>query len=662
MTSHDAVAQSRGTARTVLRPWGSDHSRPRADSPRSTLLEPWSRWSSVLLLALVVVGCGAPSPGGRSETIEGTLEMGDELLESGELADAHFLEGTAGEFVRLDLRSEEFDPYLILVTPSGEQFENDDYGGDSARSMLALDLTETGEYRAIVTAYAPGEAGRYRFAIERFPGAPGASEGRVERGMLAEGDYTLDSGEMFDVYELEGQPGQRVRLDLSSDELDTYLILVAPNGEQIENDDAEDGRAHSVIETELREAGTYSVLVTSYSIETGAYELSIDLAAPSSTAGRGRDVISLAMGRAMDGSLAAGDERLEGGQFFDRYAFDASPGQPILLELASDELDTFLILQFPDGTLVANDDSLDQVRTSRVELMAPQAGRYHVSATSYSEGETGKYRLSLGAGDAMSVEAPPSEVGGSVRALLVGISEYGGRATDLPYTATDALRVRDALVGGAGMSPDDGIVLLDSDATVGNFYAALAELAARTRPEDLFVLFFSGHGGRQERQVPQAADPDFFDETLTLFDADVTDDELHEVLEVVRAERVLIVLDSCFSGGFSKDVIAVPGRMGLFSSEEDVTSSVADKFRAGGYLAVFLADSIQHGLADDGDGLLTALELSEYIRQRYRSDIRGSGSGDYVRTSGPQIGYQHLVVDRGSIGPYQTLLRVAGSR
>ncbi|NIR99882.1 MAG: hypothetical protein GWN99_02225, partial [Gemmatimonadetes bacterium] len=59
-----------------------------------------------------------------------------------------------------------------------------------------------------------------------------------------------------------------------------------------------------------------------------------------------------------------------------------------------------------------------------------------------------------------------------------------------------------------------------------------------------------------------------------------------------------VVLDACFSGGFAKDVISAPGRMGLFSSEEDVTSSVAAKFRAGGYLAVFLADAVGDGLAD----------------------------------------------------------------
>ena len=98
--------------------------------------------------------------------------------------------------------------------------------------------------------------------------------------------------------------------------------------------------------------------------------------------------------------------------------------------------------------------------------------------------------------------------------------------------------------------------------------------------------------------------------------------------------------------------------MGMFSSEEDVTSSVAAKFRAGGYLAVFLADAIADKLADsDGDGMINAIELSQYVHERYRADLKSVEPGEYVRTGGPQLGFQHLVVDRGSIAPYDILFR-----
>ena len=134
------------------------------------------------------------------------------------------------------------------------------------------------------------------------------------------------------------------------------------------------------------------------------------------------------------------------------------------------------------------------------------------------------------------------------------------------------------------------------------------------------------------------------------------DDDLAASLDGSNAGKILLVMDSCFSGGFSKDIISQPGRMGLFSSEEDVTSQVAFKFQAGGYLSVFFDEAIREGYADrDENGELTALELSQYLHSRYRADVKSAASTEYVRTWGPQAAYQHLVVDRGGVSPYSVL-------
>jgi hypothetical protein len=117
------------------------------------------------------------------------------------------------------------------------------------------------------------EAGRIRLRVA-LPGTITTFDGRLE-----EGDDTLTTGEYYDGYELEGEPGQRLVIDLRSLAFDTYLILVLPSGEQIENDDADgdDDVGHSRIDTTLTEAGTYRVYATSYeSGETGPYSLTID--------------------------------------------------------------------------------------------------------------------------------------------------------------------------------------------------------------------------------------------------------------------------------------------------------------------------------------------------------------------------------------------------
>ena len=179
--------------------------------------------------------------------------------------------------------------------------------------------------------------------------------------------------------------------------------------------------------------------------------------------------------------------------------------------------------------------------------------------------------------------------------------------------------------------------------------------------DDRLVLFYSGHGGRMPREEFQAADPDGFDETLALYDRQITDDALAALLEEIDQGTVLVVFDSCFSGGFSKDIISRPGRMGLFSSHEDVTSAVARKFRAGGYLSRFMVEAIGERRADDdGNGSLTALELSQYLYERYRSDVKSmptdkSGAYDDIVLTGQNLGYQQIIVDRGGVGPSQVL-------
>ena len=210
------------------------------------------------------------------------------------------------------------------------------------------------------------------------------------------------------------------------------------------------------------------------------------------------------------------------------------------------------------------------------------------------------------------------------------------------------------------MRPSDAILLTDAEATRANFRRAVSRLEAQSDERTLFVLFFSGHGDQVARPAgPDAADPDALDETLELYDGALTDDELRDLLAPLRAEQQLLVIDACFSGGFAKDLISVPGRMGLFSSEEDVLSWVASEFQAGGYLARFFSDALDQRAADeDRNGTVTALELSTYLRERYETAIEDDGG--LVIAGEAQRRHQVLVVDRGSFGAASSLFQVAG--
>ncbi len=598
----------------------------------------------------------------RSRIERGTLAEGDETLSTGEFQDTYTVNCSRGEKIVIDLRTSEFDPWLVVLTPGGEQFDNDDYEEDASRSLLSLDLTEDGTCTILVTSYEVGETGNYDLNIWIGSMGAAASGPRVESGELSDDDETLRSGEFMDSYTFEGIPGQHARLDLSSSDFDSYLLLKGPGEINLWNDDVDGIPGHSIIDLDLTEKGTYRVIVTSYEEgETGRYSLAIDIVGAGAEEGRQSEMQKIELGGKVSGRLETGDSRLESGLYQDLYVFDGSAGQNIVLEMTSADFDSYLMLIFPSGEAVENDDVEEGVEDSRLELTLPESGRYQVVATSYAGGLTGTYRITLDTGVATGPGTDPAPITGTSRVygIFVGISDYPGEGFDLPFTADDARRVHQAMVQGAGMQSGDGLVIVDSDATVGNLRDSFQRMGERVSENDLFIFFYSGHGGRLERSRYQPSDPDDLDETLNLYDGSITDDEMNDLCNLIPSRISLIIIDASFSGGFSNDVISVPGRMGLFSCEEDMTSSLAVKFKAGGFLAPFLADAVGEHLADaDGDSQLTISELSQYLDHRYRTSVRAGGIDDNIRTGGPQLGYQNLVANHGSIGPSVILLQL----
>ena len=216
-----------------------------------------------------------PTAGGASERVEvGVLNRFDQQLENLEYYDLYPLELTAGTQVTVDLTSEDFDTYLYMRTDVDPEFVvvNDDFEDDRHHSRIEFTASADGVYRIYATSYNPEELGEYRLRMAMLDprsGASGAAAStRREQGYLAKDDSQLTTGEYSDAYLIQGVPGQRVRIELTSSDFDPYLILRAPSGEQLENDDFLDARDKSVIETIFTEQGEYRLLVTSYSAMT----------------------------------------------------------------------------------------------------------------------------------------------------------------------------------------------------------------------------------------------------------------------------------------------------------------------------------------------------------------------------------------------------------
>lgn len=137
-------------------------------------------------------------------------------------------------------------------------------------------------------------------------------------------------------------------------------------------------------------------------------------------------------------------------------------------------------------------------------------------------------------------------------ALIIGVSNYPN-ISPLPRTVLkDAIDLYEVLCSpdNCGYFKSNARLLLDSKATRNNILSGLSWLITNTPSDATILLFFSGHGGRlindssmQNCLLPYDCDPSNLSKTAIL------DKELTQYLYKIRAERLLVFFDCCYSGG-----------------------------------------------------------------------------------------------------------------
>ena len=151
-------------------------------------------------------------------TAEGTLEE-DELDASGFVTDVFELNGlTPGETVEIDLSSDAFDAYLLLIDVDQAIYiaENDD-AGDSSDAALSFTVEEGRSYWVEVSSYDGFEVGDYTLSVE----TSGEMVETDTEDAAAEGDMTEGDADDDIVEDTEVEP------ELTEDDLPTFAELLA---------------------------------------------------------------------------------------------------------------------------------------------------------------------------------------------------------------------------------------------------------------------------------------------------------------------------------------------------------------------------------------------------------------------------------------------------
>lgn len=606
-----------------------------------------------------------------SDPLTGTLAASDHQLGSGEFYDLYTLNGAPGTPLAVRMRSEGFDTFLAAFDNNTFEASNDDdAAGRTTDSRIELLMPASGTLTLAASSYAGGEMGRYTIVAEPSSAAqnglidPAGSApftlGDVVAGTLDSTDASGQRG-IQDSFVFQALAQQEIDFALTSGDFDTFLVIEGPGGFRAENDDDPRTRSlNSRLATVLPDAGTYRLVVTSYDgVGQGGYRLRTG-AAGADIGQATADAQVLTLGEPVTASLAGDERTLDAGEFADTYRFEGQRGQRLSFTMESDDFDTYLALTLPDGSREFNDDRAGLEDTnSWLPITLPEDGSYVLTATSFAPGMTGSYALSVQPAEETVRTISPTSSQARVFALSIGVAEYA-RMEGLPLTDQDAIKLTQTLEATGVLAPES-ITLVNAQATRENVAAALQSLSSQIGPDDLLLVFYSGHGDKIEGVTTEI---DGSSETIELYDAALHDYELAEMFAGIRA-RTLLVLDSCFSGGFDNVIDQRVERMGIFSSDSDVLSLVAEKYQAGGYVSLLLREALEGGADANGDLAITAGELSEYMRRgfyRFALETPLDAGGEDFR-GGETQGFQHLIVDRGGDGmPYgQVLLRTTAS-
>jgi hypothetical protein len=150
-------------------------------------------------------------------------------------------------------------------------------------------------------------------------------------------------------------------------------------------------------------------------------------------------------------------------------------------------------------------------------------------------------------------------------AVIVGISNYKNIG-DLLYSDDDAQDLYDQL---APIWGEDHIKLLvniwATTAAIRN--AICTWIDERADDNDVVLLFFAGHGDEYSGNYYIAP----YNALSDSYDNDIRDDELDSWLDALEPETMVIILESCHSGGFIDD-LSDTGRIILTSSSSGESS------------------------------------------------------------------------------------------
>ena len=214
-------------------------------------------------------------------------------------------------------------------------------------------------------------------------------------------------------------------------------------------------------------------------------------------------------------------------------------------------------------------------------------------------------------------------------AIVIGIENYHQKLPKADFATSDAKLVTEYLTKALGYPEENVVTLLNENAT----NVAMAKyfekwLLNNAEKDSTVFIYYSGHGAPNPKTgdaflVPYDGDPSFIDQTGYSLK------RMYDALSKLPAKKIIVALDSCFSGAGGRSVIAkgsrplvmnlqantiLPKNMSvLAASSGDQTSSTYDE-KGHGLFTYFMLKGIKNEDVVMPDGSIKLDGLFGYIK------------------------------------------------
>lgn len=237
-------------------------------------------------------------------------------------------------------------------------------------------------------------------------------------------------------------------------------------------------------------------------------------------------------------------------------------------------------------------------------------------------------------------------------AVLIGVETYQDpKIPALRFSVDDVDALRKVLVERAGYAASNVIVVKEADATIENVRSLLGtQLPRMAGPNDLVLIYFSGHGAAEPSPTGQSDDGT--EKYLLMADSRADDlystalpvSELARIFGRIKADKLMLAMDCCYSGaaggrGLLREGMRATGLsdsyLGALAASEGtvvITASRANEVSMespalGHGVFSYLFRQALEGAADaDRDGIVSAAETFSYVSARVPAEAKKLGA------------------------------------